>query len=504
MSEIALTTIAAIRMQARETPDALAFEFEGEETVWGEFERDARRLACGLRSLGVRPGDRCAIVLPTSLDLIRVLLAVQWLRACPAIINPDLPRELLARRIARIGFSWVVVPDGVPIEETEGGPRIVTRSNAEAVADGELDEEPGSDDVAFLQITSGTTGDPRVAVILQRNLNAYMRSVWAELTPTEVIVSWVPLHHDMGLVIGAFASIFTGRPSHLLAPSLRNLRKWLETIDRVKGSYTCGPDFAYRVAALIVDPRGLDLGSLRVAVSGGEPVKLGTIRLFEEKFGLDGVVRPGYGLAETTLGVARMLPGEPLDTLDGQVTCGGLRSGLEVRIVDADGRELAPREKGEILVRGEQVFSGYLDDDEATRAVVRDGWLHTGDLGALDEQGRLYVFGRIRAMIKRAGSTIAPREIEEIVDEIPGVRGSSAVGVPTDEGTERVVIVVEQSGNGEDADEIRRSIAERVRAAMGFPPDEIIVAPPRTIPRTASGKIQYGELRELVMSGRLE
>jgi len=496
------TTIGALEVQASRNADALAFSVDETGVTWRELSEETKRLAAGLDRMGLVAGGRVALVLRTGIDLIALLLAAHRLRAAPVVLNPGLPWATIARRVGRIRCTHVVISDETDVGGMEA--KVVTPAEVRTVAGSDRHAGvPDAEDCAFLQTTSGTTGDPKVVVIPQRVLAAYMRCVAGGFADDEVTVGWVPLYHDMGLVHGVLAPVFCGRPSYLLQPSLRNLRAWLETIDEVGGTYTFAPDFAYRIAARLVDPDGLRLDSLRIAVSGGEPVKLETIRQFEARFGLEGIVRPGYGLAESTLSVARVHPGEPLATIDGQVTCGRPREDVRIRIVDPEGNDVGPREKGEIFLKSLYLFAGYLDDEEATREVLRDGWLRTGDLGALDEEGRLYVYGRLRAMIKRAGSTIAPREIEEAVDGIPAVRGSAAVGVPRDEGSERIVVVAEVAGNEGDREEIRAEIAGRVRDAMGFFPDEVFVLGPRSIPRTNNGKIRYGELRERYRAGTL-
>jgi acyl-CoA synthetase (AMP-forming)/AMP-acid ligase II len=278
----------------------------------------------------------------------------------------------------------------------------------------------------------------------------------------------------------------------------------------VRGTVTGAPDTGYRIAARLVSPQGLDLSSLRVAGSGGEPVRASTIRDFEARFGVPGVIRPGYGLAEATLTVTVDLSSPmPLCDAAGNVSCGPAVPGIEVRIVDDEGRELPPGVPGEILIRGETVFSGYVNDPEATAEALRDGWLRSGDIGALDREGRLFVHGRRRALIKRAGGTIAPREVEEAADAVPGVRSSAAVGVPNPSlfGTEDIVIVAEvrRGGWADDAAmaAAARAIAHRVEEAVGASPWRVLLVAPNTIPRTANGKVCHARLRSDVVANAL-
>lgn len=507
--------IDALAARADSSPDRLAFAVEGREITFGRLERDARAVAALLAGEGLRQGDRCALLLPTSLDFLRALFAVQSLGAAPVAMDPALPLATIARRLARLRCR-VAIGDGQLVDALAGDglPRPVRRSalldlppplprNAVAM-------QPS--DIAYLQLTSGTAGEPRGAMVPHASLDASLRHARSCLGVREddVLVSWLPLHHDFGLVRFAFGPVYFGCASHLLAPSLLNLDRWLRTISEVRGTITGAPDTGYRIAARMVSPEGLDLSSLRIAGSGGEPVRASTIRDFEARFGVPGVVRPGYGLAEATLTVTVDLQSRvpPCDA-KGNVSCGPAVPGIQVRIVDEAGRSLPPGEPGEILIRGETLFSGYFDDPDATAEALRDGWLHSGDLGALDREGRLYVHGRRRALIKRAGGTIAPREVEEAADAVRGVRWSAAVGVPNPSlfDTEDVVVVAEvRRGDLKDEAamaEAARTIARRAEQAVGTPPWRVLLVAPNTIPRTANGKIRHERLRIDVVAGTL-
>ncbi|HUO84638.1 MAG TPA: AMP-binding protein [Thermoanaerobaculia bacterium] len=495
------TVLEALDFHAGERPDEVAYSVEGETTTFGELRRDVDHLATALLARGAGPGSRCAIILPTGLDTIRLVYAVQRIRALPVLLNSALPQELIRRRIDRIGCGLAISNQPPP----EGDDRFILTADLRA-AERDLPPSPAPDDVAFLQFTSGTTGEPRAAVILHRNLVAYMESE-PELYRSAVFVTWIPLHHDLGLVTGVFASMYFGTISHLIQPSLRHLGQWLMTISRVGGNFTAAPDFAFRIAARMVPSDGIDLRSLRYAANGGEPVKLSTIRSFEEKFGIPGIVRPGYGLAEATLAISNARPGQPLAiSPDGQVASGSPRRGVRVRILRGDGSEAAPGEKGEIIASADQVFAGYLDAPEATAAILRDGWLHTGDLGMLDEQGQLFVFGRLRAMIKKGGSTIAPRELEEIAEQVDGVRAAAAFGISPEggDGTERIVLLIETTRQSapEHAD-LQAQILDRLQKETGILTDEVILGKPGLIARTANGKTRYEKMQELYRSGRL-
>jgi acyl-CoA synthetase (AMP-forming)/AMP-acid ligase II len=204
-------------------------------------------------------------------------------------------------------------------------------------------------------------------------------------------------------------------------------------------------------------------------------------------------------LAEATLGVTALPVGEPLRVdASNSVSCGPPFNGVTVRIAGPNGGSLPAHATGRILVQSPGVFAGYWNDGEGTAEVLRDGWLDTGDIGALDADGHLYVHGRLRAMIKRGASTIAPREIEEAVDAIDGVRRSAAVGVATpDDNTERVIVVAEiDRGLPSTAlVTLRERVAQAAARAVGFAPSDVLLVKPGEIPRTATGKTRYDDLR---------
>jgi long-chain acyl-CoA synthetase len=217
-------------------------------------------------------------------------------------------------------------------------------------------------------------------------------------------------------------------------------------------------------------------------------VRASTVEAFESRFGLKNVLCPGYGLAEATLGVSTTQGGDELRVDEhGNVGCGKPLKDVEVRI-----------EADEILVRGPNVFAGYFDAEEATARALRGGWLHTGDVGKLDADRNLYVLGRQRAMIKRGGVALAPRELEEAAQSVAGVRVAAAVGVPSGL-TEEIVVVIEAEG---DASSIEIAVAAAIERAIGFAPDRVLVQAPRTIARTANGKIRHAVLRDQLTPSR--
>jgi acyl-CoA synthetase (AMP-forming)/AMP-acid ligase II len=471
--------------RASSQPDRLAY-VDGEQRVsFGELASRVDALAAQLASMGVGPEDRVALAMSAGLPVVETFWAVQRLGAVSIVFNPFVPAELLERRTARIR-PRLVLSDGWPggAPDTEG---VVPEPAS------------GADHIAVMQPTSGTSGEPRAVMLTHRNILGYLEQTLGVDANTEddVLVSWVPPWHDLGLIRFVVAAVFYGSVCHIVQPAVSTIPLWLETVSRERGTITGAPDFAYRLACRMADPASLDLSSLRYAINGGEPVRASTLERFERRFGLGAVVQAGYGLAENTLGVSSNTPFAP-HVVDGRgnVSCGAPVPGARVRV---SGDAETP---GEILVGGDHVFAGYFDAPEETRHTLRDGWLHTGDSGYMDDDGQLFVLGRERAMLNRGGAAVAPRELEEAAVEVGGVRMAAAVSVASEGAlTEEIVVVAEAKDAGYGADAIAAAVSDAIAAAAGFAPGRVLIVPPRTVPLTANGKVRYGELRERVTEG---
>jgi 1-acyl-sn-glycerol-3-phosphate acyltransferase len=375
-------------------------------------------------------------------------------------------------------------------------------------------------------------------VLTHANLLANVRAMGrgARATSEDVFVSWLPLYHDMGLIGGCFATMVLGFPVVLMSPLafLSRPSQWLRAIHRHRGTISGGPNFAYELCLRRIaeaELEGLDLSSWRFAFNGAEPVSPETMSAFVEKFARWGFRRsamaPVYGLAECSVGLAFTPPGERwrVDLLDRNrfsssgeaiaaraddpsplqvVSCGEVLPGHDVRVVDAAGLEVADRNEGLLQFRGPSATSGYYRHPEATKALFAGEWLNTGDRAYLSD-GHIYVTGREKDIIIRGGRNISPYELEEAVGDIPGVRrGCVAVfgSLDTASGTERVVVLAEtrDPDPGRHA-EIRTRINELAIGLIGAPVDDVVLAPPHTVPKTSSGKIRRLAAREYYERG---
>ena len=339
----------------------------------------------------------------------------------------------------------------------------------------------------------------------------------AGLTADDRVVSWLPLYHDMGLIGCCFTPPLTATPIWLLPPDLRNPKNWLDLITRIRATFTVSPDFGYRNCVRHTrDTSEFDLTNLKAALSGAEPVRRSTIQAFESHFGLKNVVCPCYGLAEATLAVAIWPRHTPLrmDASGRNVCVGQPCRGVEVRIMEpagdgAPGTAILPAGmEGEIVVRSPGVMKGYYNNPAATAKVLSaDGWLRTGDLGLVEEGGYMYITGRLKDIIILGGENVLPADIEEVVDHVPGVRYSAAVGLDSERiGSQRLHVVAEVRSETAAEDEYHalvREIVSRVHKSRGHRPSRVLLVRSNTIPKTSSGKIQRSRLAQMIQAGEL-
>jgi acyl-CoA synthetase (AMP-forming)/AMP-acid ligase II len=515
----ALTLWDLVERRGAADPGGVYLTLFGEALTCGELRAASLRYAGALRALGLGPDDTVAIVLPTCREFFFAFFGTLAIGAVPVPCYPTLAPELKARVFRSSGARAVVTVDWFR-DHVEAARAEAPDMRHYLTPDGLESGTPlarpvarGPDDLCFLQYTSGSTAAPRGVALSHANVVDTVRLMVEALsmTATDTVVSWLPLYHDMGLIGCGFAPLLTGARLVLLPPDLRSPRAWLEAITAHRGVFTVAPDFGYRNCLRNVrDLAGLDLGSLRMALSGAEPVRLSTIRAFEARFGLRDVFSPAYGLAEATLAVAIWPPGQPirLDPSGAHVSVGRPCPGVEVAIAGPDGMGRAVAgEIGEILVKSPGVMQGYYRDPEATARALRGGWLHTGDLGLLDAEGHLYVTGRIKDVIIVGGDNVAPADVEEIVDAVPGVRYSAAVGLDSARtGTQRLHVVAEVRGESlsrDDLSRLAREITDALHRRRGLRPGRVHLVGPHVIPKTSSGKLQRAALGQALAAGDL-
>lgn len=512
------TLLEMVERRAAEWPDGEAFLFAGESVSYSVLLRRAEELATLLKELGVVTGERVLLVLPNGPEFFFAFYGVLRLGAIAVPIFPGSGPEQIATRAALCGARVVLVPSDLPaarlaaVESALGGSDVRVGSCPLPGALPRIAEPPRvtPDDLAMLQYTSGSTGNPKGVALSHGNLVTNVRQLIAgmEITGDDVFVTWLPVYHDMGLILMTMAPFHVGARLVVLPASLVSVRAWLAAIDEHRGTFTAAPDFAYRLCRRLVrDPASFDLGSLRVALDAAEPVRAGTIEAFEEMFGLVRVVTPAYGLAEATVGVTTWPPGEPVVADSrGLVSVGYPFSGVELKIVE-NGRELGPGEIGSILIRSPANSRGYWENEAATRKLRREGgFLDSGDLGYVDEAGRLFIAGRRKNIIITAGRNIAPQELEEIVDTLPEVRFSAALGIDRGgvEGEQPYVFAEVRPGGSEaDHERLAIDVVRSVHDRLGLRPGRVYILRARSLPRTPNGKIRHQVLKRRYLSGEL-
>jgi fatty-acyl-CoA synthase len=395
------------------------------------------------------------------------------------------------------------------------------------------------DDIAFVQFTSGSTSAPKGITITHRNLSSNIDAVNGPdglgSSSHDIAVSWLPLYHDMGLVGMALGPMYCGRPAVLLQPEafIKRPAEWLRAISRHRGTVSFAPNFAYDLCVRRVKPRDIedtDLSSWRVAGCGGEPIRAGTLEAFAEKFGSIGFRStsfvPSYGLAEHVVAVTlspcdrpprvdRLHPNplthrsEVRQADEGHadhvavVSCGRPLAGHAIRVLDENGREVPERVVGEITLGGPSVMKGYFANEELTARTVRDGWLHTGDLGYLADR-ELFVCGRVKDVIISNGLKYYPQDLEWAVADLPGIRHGRVVAfAATNHGADdRVVIVIESAGTV-PAELLTERIRRRVGDACGLHVDDVVVAGGGAIQKTTSGKVRRWAIKARYERGEL-
>ncbi|MBI3370766.1 MAG: AMP-binding protein [Betaproteobacteria bacterium] len=551
----ARTLTEALEYHAERQPERLTvFMYEEHQ----EFPLSYRALRDGamcyaaqLTQAGLQPGQMVAIMLPTCKEYLFSFYGVLFAGAVPVPLYPPARLTTIEDHMTRhVGILksagatiMITVPEAKALAyllraQVETLRTVLVPKDLEGGSAGfrPVPGKPG--DMGFLQYTSGSTGNPKGVVLSHANLMANVRAMGAAVSagPEDVFVSWLPLYHDLGLIGANFATLVLGFPVVLMSPLafLSHPANWMRAIHRHRGTMSGGPNFSFELCLRRIadqDMEGVDLSSWRFAFNAAEPVSPETIVEFEKRFSKYGlrknVISPAYGLAESSVGVAITTPGTSwrADRLDRDrfsrsgeaiaasaedaspmivIGCGTPIPGHDIRVVDAAGLELPERQEGLLQFRGPSSTSGYYRNPEATRTLFDGEWVNTGDRAYLSE-GVLFLTGREKDIIIRGGRNISPYGLEEAVGDLAGIRrGCVAVFGSLDRasGTERVIVLAEvRNADASRHDELKRMINEIAIGLIGGPVDDIVLAPPATVPKTSSGKIRRVAAREFYERG---
>jgi 1-acyl-sn-glycerol-3-phosphate acyltransferase len=522
--------------------------------TYRDLAEAARKAAQGLIAREIACGDRVALMLPTSRDFFVAFFGILYAGAVPVPIYPPARLSRLEEHLHRQAGILrnagarilITVPEGRRVAallktQVESLTAIETVSGLSR-RDTPISPLPliRATSTALIQYTSGSTGDPKGVVLSHANLLANIRALGHAMgaSSDDTLVSWLPLYHDMGLIAAWLGCLYFAAPFYVMSPFSFLVRpeSWLRAIHRFRATLSAAPNFAFERCVSKIDDsklQGLDLSSLRLVANGAEPVSVPTLRRFIERFGRygfrPGAMTPVYGLAENSVALSLPPPGRPpvidrvdRESLTGQgiaaparaddrhpleiVSCGRPIPGHEIRIIDNMNRELGDRREGRLEFRGPSATSGYFRNESKTRELLHGGWLDSGDRAYMAD-GEVYLTGRTKDIIIRAGRHIYPQEIEEAIGGIPDIRrgGVAMFGVADlPSGTERIVILAETAETDPAARATLRTRGQRIASDIaGTPPDEFFLVPPRSVPRTSSGKIRRSAAKELYETGSI-
>jgi acyl-CoA synthetase (AMP-forming)/AMP-acid ligase II len=506
------TLIELLEHRAKNSPAQTAFIFNQKNISYQYLWEQVNRTANYLAEQGLQAGDRVVLVFPNGEEFFYAFYGAQRLRAISVPIAPASGTGRIISIIKLSGARCVIVPSNTPDELFESFQTQAEELNIKLLrlkrddtSPSEVEFEPVQpDDIAFIQFTSGSTGTPKGVQLSHDNLLTNVEQMIAgmEITVEDIFVSWLPVYHDMGLILMTMAPFYLGTHLVLLPTSLKDLHPWLEAVQDHHGTFTAAPDFAYRLLFRhIQNPEKFNLSTMRVALNAAEPVRADTIARFHQIFNLKDVMVAGYGLAEVTVGVSMWPPGtENKVDPKGFVSVGLPFPEIELRIVK-DGDVVPAGVVGEIAISSPANSRGYFNQPDTTSKLFwKEGFILSGDLGYLNEEGNLYIVGREKNIIKYFGRTLAPKEIEEAVDGAAAVRFSAAVGIDKGriEGEQVYVFAEVRDGEAKLEGELQDlviDIVSRIHKRMGFRPARVYLLKPKSIPQTHNGKIQHQKLK---------
>lgn len=512
-----------------------------------DFRENVYRYAAVLQQLAVKPGDLVVIAHTQNLESIYAFWGAMVVGAVPSMF-PTLTEKLdaavymesMEKLVELSGVRLILTTDAfAPLLAERVQCRVVGSAVLQSGRGGDFvpSYAPQGEEIAFLQHSSGTTGLQKGVALSHRavlnQLHSYSQVIG--LNEADVVVSWLPLYHDMGLIAGFLLPLVAGIPLVLMSPFdwVRHPALLFRGIDRYRGTLCWLPNFAYNHSARRVrerDLEGLSAESMRLFINCSEPVRAESHEMFRERFGAIGV-RPemlgvSYAMAENTFAVTQTEPGRPvrLDVVDRmaleeegravpveagsagavvKVSCGRPIAGTKIRIVNGMGEPMPERQVGEVAVRSNCMLSGYYERPDLEP--FQDGWYLTGDRGYM-AAGELFVIGRSKDLIINAGKNIYPQDIEAIVNEVPGVKAGRVVvfGVPDErEGTELIVVVAEvETEDTAERKEINKRIRQEVARRSMVSAAYVTLVEPRWLLKTSSGKIARGANREKWLGSR--
>lgn len=515
-----LTEMLAYR--AQNTAVSIAYTYQNKPRTYAQLWQSINQFATHLQQLGIKYQDRVVMALPNGHDFFAAFYGTQRVGGIAVPIFPGYSPSRILQMVQLCGAKIIVLPSATPNEQLQQfkeqtaslGLTLVTLAESNNIKPASSFPYIQPTDIAFLQYTSGSTGNPKGVQLSHANLLTNINQMIAgmEITKDDIFVSWLPVYHDMGLILKTMVPFYLGAQTHLLPTSLSKINLWLEAIQQHKATFTAAPDFAYRLLVRrIINPEDYDLSTLRVALNAAEPVRASTIRDFEAMFDLNQVMVAGYGLAEATVGVTMWKPNTAVSVDNrGFVSVGRPFPEIEITILK-EGKPAPIGEIGEITISSPANTLGYFNNPKATETLFWDDnprAILSGDLGYVNEKGELYIVGRKKNIIIQAGETIYAAEIEEVVNTVTAVRYAAAVGIDESriEG-ESATIFAEIRTTEDDSQQqyqnILIDIIQAFQGRFGFRPGAVYLLKPKTIPMTYNGKLQHEKLKRMFLDGEL-
>lgn len=556
-ASLAMTLGEVLTLHAKKTPNRSHIYLQkddGKEEVitYQHLLNEAHKIANHLLQKGLYKSETVGIMLPTDRSFFYSFLGVLLAGGIPVPIYPPtrinqlesyIKKESLilsnasirylitfdqAKLLSRLLKSFVPSLKSVLCADT-----LLEEGNSSMIS-----ESANFNDIALIQYTSGSTSHPKGVVLTHQNILENIRAYGEalEITSKDVCVSWLPLYHDLGLIGNWLGSLYFGVPLVTFSPIdfLNRPEKWLWAIHHHRGTISAAPNFAYELCVNKLNPHkldGLDLSSWRVAVNGAEMINRHTLDRFYEKYAPYGFrkesILPVYGLAENALGLTatplnrgmhvdiiqrapfenkqEAIPATNINDKDYLeiVSCGKVLPRHQIRIMSKEGQVLSDRQVGQIQFKGPSNMQGYFNDSKATDAIYHEGWWDTGDLGYI-ANSEIYITGRKKDIIIKAGRNFIPTDIEQLTAEIPGIRRGCVISFSlkeVKEATEGFAIVAETSES--NLKKLEQEINCKIVETLNIAPDKIILVPPRTIPKTSSGKLQRAECKKMYLENKL-
>ena len=528
-------------------------EGDGERITYQQLKNKALQVAGGLQQRGLQPAEPVALMLPSCAEYFYSFFGILLAGGIPVPLYPPVRLSQLEDHIRRhvrilsncLAKTFITVSEARSVahllkSQVPNIKHIVTAKELIESSAITLPPVISPTDIAFIQYTSGSTGNPKGVVLSHANILTNIRAMGdvVQANSRDVFVSWLPLYHDMGLIGAWLGSLYYAALFVVMSPLsfLTRPERWLWAINKYRGTLSASPNFGYEYCVRRIKPEcldALDLSSWRAAFNGAESVSPETLSNFCQHFKHYGfkqtAMMPVYGLAESTVGLSfpPIERGALIDAIDRSqfmntgiarpvatkdehalrfVASGPPLKGHQIRVIDPGGHELPERHEGRLEFRGPSSTTGYYRNPEQTRTLFNEEWLDSGDLAYI-ANGELYVTGRTKDIIIRAGRNIYPHELEQAVGNMQGIRtGRVAVFGSEDKHTktERLIVMAETRCRDEaELDQLRTEVNTLATDLIGSPPDLIALVPPGTILKTSSGKIRRAASKELFEQGKV-